>query len=249
MTKHSSGNPAAKWKSAQTIVKLLEGIRDLFGLLNKDLTDLQPKLPQSNDLEKQLAENLNPAWPSNNAATLQSMLNQRSHDLIDLQSADRMTQAYLDATQWVETIKVPIAQDALHKQVLATRTKMRDWLDLPTQPDQGQLEQLLNESATLAQQNPIALDKIIIHLAQAVELLSQTSASPDLIEPRISRGLAENWEAMLEHVDSASPPQPSSPDYLQRTADLLRIGALLEEAYDLLREDISGDSALDMVNI
>lgn len=239
----------AKKSPSALIVKLLEGIRDLFQQLDTDLTNLQVKLPQSNDAERQLADNLNPAWPHNNAATLQSILNQRSHDLVDLQSAERLTQAYLDATEWVGTLKVPIAHDALHKQVLATRSKMRDWFTQLGQPNQGLLEQLLNESAALAALNPIARDRIIEHLEQAVELLEQTSASRDLIEPRISRGLAENWQNMLGQINSANPPQPSSPDYLQRTAELLCIGELLEQAYNLLREDISSDSPLDVINI
>ena len=134
---------AAKAKQQQTVDRLLSDAHDLFQQLGDQLKDLQSKLPQSSDAQKQLAENLNPAWPLNNAATLRSMQAQTSRDLIDLQIAERMAQAYLAGTQWIETVKVPIAQDQQHKDALATRAKMSDWLALLAAPNQDQLEQLV----------------------------------------------------------------------------------------------------------
>jgi hypothetical protein len=204
--------------------------------------------PSNDPAIEQLAENLNPGGAAAVAKILESLSTQHTHDLIDLQTAARVVQAYLDATKGVETI--PIAPKVERDAVRLARAEIRSLLDsIESVAKQGQalLETLVRESADLAAQANPALDQIIGHLKRAVDTLRQIRDDRDPIDPQITRELAINWSKTLAKVESNITPVTAID--LQRVADLLTIHEQLDEAGDLLAEDISAVSLLDPVNI
>jgi hypothetical protein len=235
-----------------SIGDFLEKLRNSFGTLASRLGDLQTALGNAtSEEERRLAQNLNPDGAAGVAEVLDSLLvtsNQPPtiHDLIDLQTAERVSRAYLLATDWVETLDIKFQEDLIAA-VHDARAEIRSQLDNIGKQDKTLLKQLVQESKTLAEQNPPTLGAIISHLTLAVDTLRQTRDNPDLIAPKISRALTENWAKILEKVEKIV--VPTNEVDLQRVADLLTIRQLLDEAYDLLAEDISADSPLDVVNI
>jgi hypothetical protein len=234
----------------QTIHDWIDDLQDLFFELETKLQALQNGFPSGSGYD-QLVDDLNRSAAGAIANLLGTIKNQTrppEGNLADLQTASSIARSYMTATQWIERLNLP-DQQPLHAAVVAARQDIRNWLEATEQQERDQLSRLLAESATLAKQQPIAPSEIIGHLELAVEVLDQVRASRDLIDPQISRELAKNWGAMLQHIDTANLPQPTEPEYLERAGELLRIRELLDEAYDLLAEDISADSPLDVVNI
>jgi hypothetical protein len=246
---------------ANSIGDFLKDLKDSFDFpgsanqndsLRKKLEDLKTALVNSTSEEEQrLRENLNPAGAAGVAQVLTTLIEQTSNDLIDLQTAERVSRAYLLATDWVETLDIK-NQKARITAIRDARAEIRSQLDNIGKQDKTLLKQLVQESETLAAPTAsnaptITLGAIISHLTLAVDTLRQTRDNPDLIAPKISRALTENWAKILEKVEKIG--TPTNEVDLQRVADLLTIRQLLDEAYDLLAEDISADSPLDVVNI
>ena len=104
------------------IKTFLEKLRDAFTELENQLKVLQDALPNDNDEEFQFAGSL-----------IHILASQISHDPSDVQTAVGMATAYLNATSDVESAKIPINHDKLHKGVLDARKKIR--ISLTTLPE------------------------------------------------------------------------------------------------------------------
>jgi hypothetical protein len=204
--------------------------------------------PSNDPAIEQLAENVNPEGAAAVAKILETLSAQRIHDVIDAQTADRVVRAYLDATKGVETI--PIGATAERDAVRVARAEIRGLLDsIESIAKHGQalLEPLVRESADLAAQANPALDQIIGHLERAVNALRLVRDDRDQIDPQITGELVVNWSRMLENVESNR--APASAIDLQQVDDLLTIRQQLDEAGDLLAEDISADDRLTIANL